>query len=511
MCRCVRLMAAAVVAVAGARPAAAQGGPTTLPAAEVARLAARRTPWVQLFEACRPSVVTVLVTRTADRARPLAAPSGGAGDGEGPNGPHVERGSGFVIRSDGFVLTVAHVLRRGGACKVYLDDGRGFLADVVARDDSMDVAVLKIDSRDIFQPLRLGRSDDLMVGEATAVLGNPFGFGLSLGPGVITGLERKTKTDFAYLGNVIQTDAGINPGMSGGPLVNAFGEVIGMAVSRREDAMGIGFATAIEVIRAALPQVVAPEQRYGFVLGIEATPGLAARVLRVAPGSPAEEAGVRADDVITAIDGKALRSGIDFYLALVGRAGGQKVRLRLLRGEKRVVTTVTLGSVPLQPAVEPGAVAEGLDFELFRGRWDSLPDFARLKPAATRVAPAFALGDGAGQDGFALRFRGYVRVPADGVYAFYLKSDDGSRLHLGERLVVDNDGTHPSRERRGFAALKAGLHPVTVTYFETVGEEELVVSYEGPGVDKQPIPTAALCRPKPQPKPAPAPTTQPGG
>jgi len=491
----------AVLAGAGAGGAAA-AGPTTLPAEDAARLAARRTPLVRLFEACRPSVVTVTVAR---KGSPAGAPESRPA-GESPPSravTHTERGSGFVIHSDGYVLTVAHVLRYGGRCRAYRDDGRGYRAEVVARDDTLDLALLKLDSREIFQPIKLARSDDLMVGERAVVLGNPFGFGLTLGAGVITGLDRKTKTDFTFLTNVIQTDAGICPGVSGGPVVNAFGEVVGMAVSRREDAQSIGFATTTDTIRAAFPALLAPEERYGFVLGLQATPGLAARVTHVEPQSPADEAQVRVHDVITAVEGRALRTGIDFYLSLVGREGGQKLRLRLLRKHRPVDTVVTLGAVPFRPAVEPGPITAGLNYRAYRGKWKALPDFDRLKPAASGTTKTFGPGTYREKDRFALVFTGYVEVPADGVYAFYTRSDDGSRLYLGDRLVVDNDAVHGSVERRGFAALRAGLHPIRVTFFDADGEEELTVCYEGPGLEKRPIPENVLFRPKDRPAPEP--------
>lgn len=146
---------------------------------------------------------------------------------------------------------------------------------------------------------------------------------------------------------------------------------------------------------------------------------------------------------------------------------------------------------PLAPDAVEGLQA-GLLREYYTGQWDALPDFAALKPAETGKADTFDLGPYAGREGFALRFTGYFEAPADGNYAFHVASDDGSRLWVGDRLVVDNDGLHGPREKRGFIPLKAGKHPITVAFFEGGGAESLKVSWEGPGIPKAPIPATAL-------------------
>jgi hypothetical protein len=133
----------------------------------------------------------------------------------------------------------------------------------------------------------------------------------------------------------------------------------------------------------------------------------------------------------------------------------------------------------------------------YHGSWKTLPDFDKLKPAATGVAPTFTLGAYAGRENFATRFTGYIEVPKDGVYLFSTRSDDGSRLHVGEQLVVDNDGLHPIVEKRGFVPLRAGKHPIRVTFFQGSGEVELKVYYEGPGITRREIPASALFRPGP--------------
>jgi hypothetical protein len=136
----------------------------------------------------------------------------------------------------------------------------------------------------------------------------------------------------------------------------------------------------------------------------------------------------------------------------------------------------------------------GLTFTYAEGKGRSLADAARLKATKTGLSETFDTSPWAGKDRFAVTFTGYIKVPADGAYTFYLTSDDGSSLHIGELLVVNNDGRHPPRTASGAVGLRAGLHPVKVAYFEDVGDEMLKVEYEGPGIKRQEIPASVLFR-----------------
>jgi hexosaminidase len=148
---------------------------------------------------------------------------------------------------------------------------------------------------------------------------------------------------------------------------------------------------------------------------------------------------------------------------------------------------------PIDPVPVPDA-APGLACAYYEGRFGQLPEFDQLEPVATSVVETFGLDARKRDDRFALTFTGYVEVPAEGTYTFHLKSDDGSRLLIGPEVVVDNDGLHAATEKRGPVILKAGRHPIRVEYFQAGGARALEVSYEGPGVAKQPIPASALYR-----------------
>jgi S1-C subfamily serine protease len=479
----------AVVAAATAAGCAGWRGQAEGSRPEPTPEALRRTPLVDVFERCKGSVVRFTARRVEEKDVPSP-------DGKTPpkraRVTHTQWGSGCVLHEDGYVLSNSHMLKFQGARTASLADGKSCPVRVIAMDELHDLVLLKVDAGRPLVPLRLGRSSEVMVGEQAITIGNPFGIGLTMAAGIVSGVGRATTTEYTHLTDMIQTDASINPGSSGGPLVNILGEVIGMCTSRKTDGENIGFAIPIDKVRALLPELVAPEDRYGFVLGLTVATGGVARVAEVAPGSPAEAAGIQPGDVVVAIDGRPVRHDVDFALALIERQGGQSLPMKLLREGLPVEATVTLGTVEPRPADDVEGLVGGLHVAAFRGMWKALPDFAGLKPAEEGTMPSFGLGKHAGGDGFALRFTGYLAVPADGVYAFYTRSDDGSRLWIGGRLVVDNDGLHPTAERRGFLPLKAGVHRITVAFFEATGDEALEVLYEGPGTAKQPVPAKAL-------------------
>ena len=125
------------------------------------------------------------------------------------------------------------------------------------------------------------------------------------------------------------------------------------------------------------------------------------------------------------------------------------------------------------PSVEQKDLAEGLRYEYYEGDWDRLPDFEQLHPVAAGITPAVDLDKRQRDVKFGLRFQGFLAVPNDDVYVFSLSSDDGSRLCIGDQLVVDNDELHSSLEKQGFVALAKGLHPMTIIYFNKLGGKEL--------------------------------------
>ncbi len=149
---------------------------------------------------------------------------------------------------------------------------------------------------------------------------------------------------------------------------------------------------------------------------------------------------------------------------------------------------------PLREPDTPEAIADGLEYAYYNGTWDNLPDFDALTPVAEGTAGTIDLAPATDEDYFGLVFTGFLQAPADGTYTLYTNSDDGSRMFVGDQLVVDNDATHAPRERSGQIGLAAGLHAIRVEFFEKDGGQVLDVLYSGPGVTKQELPAGALFR-----------------
>ena len=194
-----------------------------------------------------------------------------------------------------------------------------------------------------------------------------------------------------------------------------------------------------------------------------------------------------------ALDGQTLESDAPVYDGPMQIHASTVVRARtyLPDGRASEVATFRFRKCEALPSVDVPAAQPGLVCTLYKGHWDRLPDFANLTPADSWIARNLTLEGPAQGDGFALRFSGYIRVPKDGVYTFFLTSDDGSRLSVGGNLVVDHDGLHAATQATGQIILQAGCHPITVAYFEAGGAESLSASYEGPGITRQVIPQSA--------------------
>lgn len=456
--------------------------------------ALRRTAVARAFEECKDSVVKFTASRVEETVKPPA-------DGKGPSTrirtTHTQWGSGCIIHPAGYVLTNSHMLRFEGRRTAMLSDGKSYPTQVIAEDPANDLALMKVEAGRPLKPIKLGTSSQTIVGEPAITIGNPFGISFTVAAGIISGLGRSTTTDYSSLSDMIQTDASINPGTSGGPLLNILGEMIGLCTSAKKDAQNIGFATPIDKIRSLFAGLVAAEERYGFILGLEVASDGPAAVTKVAPSSPAEAAGIQVGDIVAELGGQPVRSGMDYHLALIGRKGGETLSAVLLRGGRRVEAAITLGEVEHRAPDQVDGLVPGVAWQHYHGAWKELPDFAKLKPAASGTLPAFSLGAYAGRENFAMRYTAYIQAPTDGVYLFSTRSDDGSRLYIGERLVVDNDGLHPAQERRGFIPLRAGKHAICVTYFQGPGDAELKVFYEGPGITRREVPASALFRPGP--------------
>jgi serine protease Do len=325
--------------------------------------ASRRTAITRAVELVAPAVVTVQ-TEVVERvpADPFEAFFGGQ------SGQRVGAGigSGFITRSDGVIVTNAHVVSGATRVSVAMRDGTTVPARVLGVDETNDLAVLKIDGRDL--PVApLGNSRSLLVGEWAIAIGNPYGFVLgntepSVTAGVISAVGRnlvgRGEGNGVYV-DMIQTDASINPGNSGGPLVNAAGEVIGVnssIYSPSGGSIGLGFAIPINRARRVAEDLLQRGAVRSPWIGIQLRPAEAANgrenllagavVSGVAPGSPAARAGIQAGDVLVRSRDRVLRNHYDWEAEQLDLRVGETVPLRVRRGGSESTVTVTVADRP---------------------------------------------------------------------------------------------------------------------------------------------------------------------
>jgi serine protease Do len=311
----------------------------------------RRTPVVDVFERCRDAVVNISTTRV------VAMRSLGPGSmfddifdfgGPRPRGQRIQSvGSGVVVHEGGYIVTNAHVVSQATDVQVTFADKQTLPAEVLAVDSEHDLAVVKVDAPHPLAALKLGRSDDIMVGETVVAIGNPLGLQHSVTAGIVSALDRDLRfsEDVVYRG-LIQTDAPINPGNSGGPLLNINGELIGINSAIRGDAQNIGFAIPVDRLWELLPNLLDIERRERVRFGLRVG-GADAKVLAVRPDTPAAAAGLATGDRVVSFNGQPLRNGIDYYVHLLGEEPGSKVRLAVQRGAKTLDLTIPLETIPL--------------------------------------------------------------------------------------------------------------------------------------------------------------------
>jgi putative serine protease PepD len=284
--------------------------------------------------------------------------------------PQRGAGTGMIISADGEVLTNAHVVPEGtSSIKVTLDGERDARdADLLGRNASADVALLKIRNAKGLRTVQLGDSSKLEVGDDVVAVGNALALpgGPTVTEGIVSALDRDIDSENGTLNNLIQTDAAINPGNSGGPLANADGLVVGMNTAviqstGQEPAQNIGFAIAVNTIKPLLDELRTGKQAAtnpGY-LGVQSqtlTPDIAqqfgfstdqgAIVAQVVPGSPADDAGLKRGDVITKFGDEDVSSAEDLVSAVRAKHPGDKVEVTFKRGEDEHKVTLTLGSKP---------------------------------------------------------------------------------------------------------------------------------------------------------------------
>lgn len=288
---------------------------------------------------------------------------GGSGRGRSRSFKQESLGSGVIVTADGYILTNNHVVEGADpdGVEVALANGeKKYTAKVIGTDPQTDIAVLKIDAKDL-PVITIADSDKLEVGDVVLAIGNPFNVGQSVTMGIVSALGRGgfNITDYE---DFIQTDAAINPGNSGGALVDAEGRLIGInqsIVSRSGGNAGVGFAVPVNLARSVMERLIQDGKVTRGFLGVmiqSLTPELAksfdlpdtsgALVGGVSPNTPAEEAGIKSGDVITAIDGKKASDSRHLRLMISEKPPGTKIALTVVRDGKTRTVSVKLGTLP---------------------------------------------------------------------------------------------------------------------------------------------------------------------
>jgi len=301
----------------------------------------------ELAERLKPALVQVRVKRAVEVQAEGTDPMGG---------PEERRssGSGFVIRQDGYLVTNAHVVTGAERIQVKLSDGRRFEARLVGQDDRVDLALIKIEATGL-PVAALGDSNRLRVGEFVLALGHPFGLEQTVSFGIVS--RKGAPLMVAAPGfDFIQTDAAVNPGNSGGPLVNMAGEVVGVnSMAARNGS--IGFAIPVNLIKGLLPQLAEKGKVEWGWLGVSIAEvgdeDLAKYNLKeprgvlirqVVAGQPADQAGMKANDVIMAVDGAPVEEPRDLQRIIASTPVGKIVKLSVMREGKETEVSVTVGA-----------------------------------------------------------------------------------------------------------------------------------------------------------------------
>ena len=329
--------------------------------------------WVDLAKATRPAVVNVSTTQRARARGPLSDEffrrffERGPRDGEPPRGRQ-SLGSGVIASPDGYIVTNVHVVADADEIVVRLGDHSEHKAKIVGLDPRTDVALLKIDARNL-PAMPFGDSDRLEVGEPVMAIGNPFGLEQTVTTGIVSAKER-------FIGSgpyddFIQTDASVNPGNSGGPLVDTRGSLVGINTaifSQTGGSVGIGFAIPVNLAKDVLRQLKDRGEVVRGYLGVSVMPitpearqaarlesSRGALVAEIVSGSPAAGAGLKPGDVIVAFQNEPIQSPHDLTRRVAATPPGSKVTLRVVRGGTQTSVDATLGRLKDTTAAVPAA------------------------------------------------------------------------------------------------------------------------------------------------------------
>ena len=297
----------------------------------------------QIYRKTNRGVVEITVTTSGGDNSPF--PGGGGGTAQA-------QGSGWVYDTDGHIVTNDHVVDGAKSISVRFWNGNTYSASVVGTDQSTDLAVIKVDApSSVLHPLQVGDSSALQVGDGVVAIGSPFGLEGTVTSGIVSALHRAITAPNSFtINDSIQTDAAINHGNSGGPLLNTQGQVIGVNAQIKSDSNGnegVGFSIPSNTVRSIASQLISSGKVEHAYLGvsIDAT-AAAARIAEIRPSTPAAGAGLKAGDVVVEVDGKAISSGDDLTRVIDAHKPGDKISVTYKRGGSEHTVSLTLATRP---------------------------------------------------------------------------------------------------------------------------------------------------------------------
>jgi serine protease Do len=333
---------------------------------ETARIESARPESVpELVKRIMPSVINIRLTKLVKHpARGSRSPYGVIPE----EFPENSLGSGFIIDEQGYILTNNHVIEKAEEIKVILSDEEEFDAKVVGRDPKTDIALIKIETTKPLQPVTMGDSEKLLVGESVIAIGNPFGLERTVTAGIVSAKGRVIGS--GPYDDFIQTDASINPGNNGGPLINMRGEVVGINTAIIAAGQGIGFAIPINMAKQILTQLKEKGEVTRGWLGVmiqKVTPELAkqfglekpegALVAQVLEDSPAEKGGIQREDIIIEFDQKKVNKVSELPRIVANTPMGKGVRVKLIRQGKEKIVDIVIGELKEEKVAKAGRLA----------------------------------------------------------------------------------------------------------------------------------------------------------
>jgi putative serine protease PepD len=301
---------------------------------------------ISLYKRTSPGVVDITVTTSATSSQGQTSPW------SQPQGSSKAEGSGFVLDTKGDIVTNNHVVTGGTSFVVKFQNGKTAKATLVGTDADTDLAVLKVDpSATTLTPLTFGDSTGVQTGEGVFAIGSPFGLTESLSAGIVSSTGRQiTAPNNHTITNAIQTDAAINHGNSGGPLLDASGKVVGVNSQIESDSGGndgVGFAIPSNTVKTVTASLIAGQKVAHPLLGVQigdADNGAGATIEKITTGSAADTAGLKVGDVITAVDSNPVTSASDLENIISADTVGQQVNITITRAGATQTVQVTLGS-----------------------------------------------------------------------------------------------------------------------------------------------------------------------